>query len=215
MNYRVVTPAVQEPVTLAEARLHLRLADDQTSDDPLIETWLTVAREFAEHYTSRALAPQTLEMAMDRFPAGGPGFDPWTARNLRRSDDDGAFELVMPPIASITSIKYTDATGAEQTLDPSKYALSPYGAGVRVYPSFASPWPVTQSIPDAVRVRYDAGYGRDGGPAVPQAVRAAILLMTAHLFENRQEVITDNRQVAIELPQGAQALLDTVKKWGF
>ncbi|SFB74212.1 phage conserved hypothetical protein, phiE125 gp8 family [Polaromonas sp. OV174] len=189
--HKVITPVAIEPVTLQEARLHLRLIADMADLAPLpedasITAWIVAAREFAEHYTSRALAPQTLEMALDAFPAEG-------------------LDLDMPPVASITSIKYTDAAGAEQTLSAG-YALSTYGDARRVSLAHGASWPSTQDVPEAVRVRYVTGY-----TVTPSAARAAILLMVAHWYENRQAV---SSLKAEELPMGAHDLLNTIKLWG-
>jgi uncharacterized phiE125 gp8 family phage protein len=212
MTYKVITPVSTEPVSLAEARLHLRIDDDNTADDDLISALIVAAREMAEHHTRCALAPQTLEMALDHFP-GFPGWHLHHRRHLPLPPEDSSFELAMPPVASVASIKYTDPQGTEQTLDPSKYAVSPYGNGAKIYPTYGNVWPLTQHIPDAVRVRYDTGYGRDGGPVVPRAAKSAILLLVGHLYENRQEVVTDTRAVAVQMPIGAAALLDTLKVW--
>ena len=62
------------------------------------------------------------------------------------------------PVASITSVKYTDLAGAEQTLAGSAYALSLYGDSRRLAPTFGNTWPSTRDVPDAVRVRFVAGY---------------------------------------------------------
>lgn len=192
MPYKVITAVTAEPVTLAEARLHLK-ADSDTSEDSLITAWITAAREVAEHYTGRALAPQTLEMALDGFSA-----------------TDGEIVLAMPPVASITSLKYTDTAGVEQTLSPSAYALSLYGDSRKVAPTYGNYWPSTQDIPDAVRVRYVAGYGQQGGAVCPKAIKAAILLMIGWLNENRGDSIQpDDIQ-----PQAAKSLLGTQKIWG-
>ena len=68
MKYKVITPVATEPVTLAQARLQVRLTDDDgTDEDTLLTAYITAAREIAEHYTGRALAPQTLEAALQRF----------------------------------------------------------------------------------------------------------------------------------------------------
>jgi len=48
MGFKVITPPT-EPVTLAEARLHLRVTD--TAEDALIGVWITAAREVCEYYT--------------------------------------------------------------------------------------------------------------------------------------------------------------------
>jgi len=197
MHFKVVTAVTTEPVLLADARLHIK-ADSDTSEDTLISAWITAAREIAEHYTGRALAPQTLEAALDEFP--------W---------DDDSIELPMPPVATITSVKYTDTTGVEQTISASAYALSLYGDSRQIAPTYGNEWPSTQDIPDAVRIRYVTGYGATGAgagfAACPKAVKAAILLMVAWMNENRgSEMNPDDIQ-----PPAAKSLLNTVKLWGF
>lgn len=192
MSFKVITAVATEPVTSAEAKLHLRVDGDD--DDTLIAALITAARQVAEHYTGRALAVQTLEMALDAFP------------------DDDYFDLAMPPVASITHIKYTDEDGVEQTLATDQYALSTYGDSRRVSLTYDASWPDTRCIPDAVRVRYVAGYGGDGGPAVPKAVTQSILLMVGWMYENRGD---DARIQADDIqPPAAKALLGTVKLWG-
>lgn len=187
MSYKVITPVATEPVSLAEARLHIK-ADSDTTEDTLISTWITTAREIAEQYTGRALAPQTLEMALNAFP----------------SVCAQVIQLEMPPVATITSVKYTDAAGVEQTVSSGDYALSLYGDARALAPTYGKYWPITQCIADAVRVRYATGYA-----TAPKAVKAAILLMVAFLNENRGDaIVADDIQ-----PPAAKALLGTVKIW--
>lgn len=50
----VTTPAAAEPVSLAEAKAHLRIT--HSSDDALIGALISSAREYVERYTGRALA---------------------------------------------------------------------------------------------------------------------------------------------------------------
>lgn len=193
MTYKVITPPQSEPITLEDARLHLRLGSDETSEDALITTWITVAREYAEHYTGRALVPQTLEQALDAFPCCF-----------------GAILLDMPPVTQVASIEYDDLNGQAQTLDTARWHFSDYGAARTVSLTYGSWWPPTRPQADAVRIRFTAGY-----ETPPQAVRAALLLIVGHLFENRQDVlVSDGRAVAIEVPKAADALLDTVKAYG-
>lgn len=56
-----------EPITLAEAKAHLRLDADLTEDDGLIVTLITSAREQAEHQLGFALA--TLWPDVTQVPA--------------------------------------------------------------------------------------------------------------------------------------------------
>ena len=59
---------VKEPVTLAEAKLHLRINPGDNSEDGLIEDLITTAREFCENYTGKELAnaevPKTVKQAL-------------------------------------------------------------------------------------------------------------------------------------------------------
>lgn len=183
--FKVITPVAVESVTLEEAKLHLRV--DGTDEDALIGGLISAAREWAEHYTGRALAPQTLEMALDQFP-------------------EDFIDLDLPPVSSVTSIKYTDSTGVEQTLATDQYAFSLYGEARRISLTYGNSWPTTQAIANAVRIRYVTGY-----TTTPKAAKAAILLMVGHLYANREDVTTSKTEL---LPNGAKALLDPIKIWG-
>jgi uncharacterized phiE125 gp8 family phage protein len=197
-GHKVVTAVTTEPASLAEARLQCKVDSDDTTEDTLISALITTAREIGEHDTGRALAPQTLEMALDCFPAY----------------EDDFIDLPMPPVATITSVKYTDTAGVEQTVSASAYALSPYGESRRLAPTYGNYWPDTQSIPDAVRIRYVTGYGAPGAgagfAACPKTAKSAILLMVAWLYEHRGDEMAPND---IQ-PPAAKALLGTVKIWG-
>lgn len=184
--YKVITAVATEPVTTANAKSHLQVT--HADQDTLIAAYVSAAREFAEHYTGRAFAPQTLEMALDCFPS-----------------DDETILLDMPPVASITHIKYTDTAGTEQTLSSAYYSLNLYGDERKVALTYGNSWPLTQDIPNAVRIRYVTGY-----TTLPKSPYAGLLLLIGHLFENRQAVTALS---ANEVPLGALDLLNTVKIW--
>jgi len=63
MYLRLVTPPAVEPVTLEEAKLHLRV--DGTEEDSLIAALIAAARQKAEEYTRMAFITQTWELAVD------------------------------------------------------------------------------------------------------------------------------------------------------
>ncbi len=190
MTYKVVTAVATEPVTLAEARLHIK-SDSDTTEDSLIAIWISTARELAEHYTGRALAVQTLEMALDKFPCN-------------KRDEFQVIKLDRPPVATITSVKYTDMDGAEQTVSSGDYALSLYGDARELAPAYGDYWPTPQCIPNAVRIRYVTGYA-----TAPAAVKQALLLMVGWFDQNRGDTMQpDDIQ-----PPAAKALLGTVKIW--
>jgi uncharacterized phiE125 gp8 family phage protein len=150
MALHLITPPTVEPVTLAEAKVALRVEDSLR--DALITGLIEAAREHAEHHTGLAFVNQTWELRLDAFPAPG---------------DD--IVLGKGPVASITSIFYVDTSGVEQTLATSVYALDVSGPGYARL-KFGQAWPGARVEPNAVRVRFVAGYGASGA-AVPELIR--------------------------------------------
>lgn len=182
MGVKVITPAAQQIPTV-DLRAHCRTGSDE---DALLVGFLAAAVGYAEHYTGRSIGSQTLELALDEFPAG-------------------PIELPRGPVASITSVSYVDADGTTQTLSSTLYTLDDYGIQCWAVPKVDTEWPTTQAVANAVKVRYVVG-------DLPAAVRAALLLTVGHLFEQREA----SAPVALqELPLGVKSLLDTVKVWGF
>jgi uncharacterized phiE125 gp8 family phage protein len=189
MAYKVVTAVATEPVTLAEARLQCKVDSDDTTHDTALTTLITEAREYAEHYTGLALAPQTLEMALDCFP----------------DYEDDVIALEMPPVATITSVKYTDLAGVEQTITSTAYSLSLYGSSRNLSPTYNNYWPSTQDIPDAVRIRYATGYS-----TAPKAAKGAMLI---HIeLSSPLNPLTPAERATME--RARDSLLNTIKAWG-
>jgi len=178
-----------EPVTLAEARVHLRI--DNTSDDLLIERCITAARRFCEHWTQRQFITATWKLYLREFPSG-----------------EGEIVLPRPPIGSVTSIAYIDTNGATQTLAAGNYRVTAGRTPARIEPAYDCAWPGTRDVSEAVIVTYTAGYGATAA-SVPADLRAAILLMVTHLYEFRQPVIAGTITKAVEL--SVTSLLDTFR----
>lgn len=185
MGYKLKTAPTVEPITLAEAKLHLKL-DSDTTDDTLITALIIAAREAAENFTGRALINQTWELTMDTFP-----------------EDD--IELLPAPLSSITSIIYKDQDGVNTTLSSSTaYEADTYSIPGKACLKFGQSWPAARDIQNSVTVTFVAGYGA-ASSAVPGPIKAAILLLIGNLYENRESV--EIGQTPIELPHGVQFLL--------
>jgi uncharacterized phiE125 gp8 family phage protein len=182
MGLKLITAPSVEPVTLAQAKAHLRVT--HTQDDAYILDLIVAARLRAEKHTGRRFCTQTVDYFIDAFPSG-------------------AIELPCPPVASITSLKYIDENGAEQTLSGVYYKLSAGDEPARVTAAYDQTWPTTRAEADAVVIRLVCGYG--GMAAVPRDIAMAILMIVAHLYEHREEV--SDFQV-FQVPQSADSLLN-------
>jgi uncharacterized phiE125 gp8 family phage protein len=177
----LITAPASEPITLDEAKVHLRV--DDTASDTLIGVQLQAAREQVEEYTRRALMPQTWELRADRFTALPCVTPVLTERASTRSE----IRLGRVPVTSVTSVKYIDADGVEQTLSSSAYAADLTAYPPILAPAYGESWPTARDERGAVRVRFVAGYA--DAASVPAALKAAILLILADLYANREAQI--------------------------
>lgn len=183
--YKLKTAPTVEPVTLEEAKLHLKI-DSDTTDDTLITALISAARQSAENYTGRAFVNQTWECTMEAFP-----------------DDD--IVLRPAPLSSITSIIYKDGDGTNQTLSTSVYEANPYSIPGAACLKYSQSWPTAREIQNSITVTFVAGYG-SAASSVPAPIKSAILLLIGHLYEHRESVNVG--VTASEMPQGACFLLD-------
>lgn len=186
-----ITDATVEPLTLAEAKAHLRETQTETHNDLLITALIKVAREAAEARLQRTLLTTTWQRTLDRFPACG-----------------GHVELHMPRVISVTQVKYVAPDGATPTLDPAAYELEPTAEPGLLLPAHGTSWPATRVRPGAVQIQYTAGYGATADK-IPAPIVQWIKLALTDLYENRAR--SAERPA---LPQEfADGLLDTYKIW--
>jgi uncharacterized phiE125 gp8 family phage protein len=183
MALKLYTAPAAEPVTLTEAKAHLRV--EHTSDDTLITALIVAARTHAEAFTRRAFVTQTWDYFADAFP-----------------EDDGAILLPLPKVQSVSSISYVDDNGTTQVWSSSNYLVDVESEPARVTPAYDVSWPTTREQINAVTIRFIAGYGN--AAAVPQAIKQAMLLIIGHLYEHR-EAVSDFEVFAV--PQAAEYLL--------
>lgn len=209
---RVVTSATVEPVTLAEVAEHLRLTaygvegsspvDYVYPEQTLIEFTITAAREYIEFLTGLILAPCTLELAARSFDA------------LCRWPGDSGIPLRTGPVTGVSSITYVDSAGATQTLADDQYVLDDFTQPATLFPAYGvNGWPAARDQPNAVRIQFVAGYSPTSGspPAdtIPRSLRAALLLMVGHLYENREETTRGEGGATLlnQIPLGINALV--------
>lgn len=153
-----------EPVSLADVKLHLRV--DSTDEDALILALIAAARRQIEAETGRALLTQTWELWLDAWPAGD------------------VLEIPLPPLASVSSIKYYDTADTEATLSAATYYVDAKSEPGRVALADGQAWPTTTLRPiNGVCVTFVAGWTAQG--SIPTDLLAALKLLTAWLYENR------------------------------
>lgn len=174
MSLQIVTPPSAEPVTVAEVKARLRLTN--TADDAMIAKQITAAREFAEKITRCSLALKSYKLLLDKFP--------WPSEPLR---------MPVPPLISVTAIKYTDVTLAQLTWSSAEYGVYNVGtvpaAGlIRPLPGFTYPCPVC--VPNAVEIDFTAG------ATPPEHVNEGIRQLAVHIYDHPEAVTSEGLKEA-------------------
>lgn len=195
MKYRSLIRAAQpvvEPVSLADAKTHLRV--DTESDDDHILALITAAREWCENYTQRTFIHTQWTMTFDTFP--------WE------------IELPRPPVAvasgyTATTVAYVRETGGTANLPTSEYRVDRSAEPGVIRTVYAGTWPSHLLDRNSISVTWWGGYGEDG-TKVPRVVRSAILMLVAYWYERR---LAADQIASNAVPFGVSSMLDSIK-WG-
>lgn len=172
INLNLKTAPVKEPITVETLRAHLR-KDDTDEDQYLNEIIIPSARQSVEEALGQGLITQTWEWYWD----GG-----WPATGV----------LVFPigPVLSVTSVKYLDVDGTEQTWASSNYTLAIKSDRQRLWLNESVVWPdVDTQRPEVAWAEFVVGHGTDPDD-VPAKARHLVLLMAEHIYEHRGPVLT-------------------------
>jgi uncharacterized phiE125 gp8 family phage protein len=194
MALQLITAPLEEPISLADAKLHLRETRD--SQNAIITALIAVARRQVESITRRALITQTWDLHLDAFPAAGQ-----------------AIEIPLSPPASVESITYVDADGVTQTWDAADYTVDTVTEPGRIVPAYNESYPSTRDVFNAVTVRFTAGYG--AAADVPEGLKQAMRLLIGHLYLNRESVKIGQGYMLNIIPHGLDYLLADYRVFKF
>ena len=178
-----LVPPASEPVTRDEAKAHLRVTD--TAEDALIDRLIAVARQAAEAHTQRAFLAQTFRLVRDKWP------------------NALCLSLPRPPLIAVDAARLYDADGIASVWDAASYSVDVRWTPGRLCLKSGATWPAPGRRQGGIEIDFQAGYGANASD-VPAALRQAVLMLVAHLYENREAIAGET---AFEIPAGAAALL--------
>lgn len=156
-----------EPVSLAEAKAHLRV--DGSAEDALIQSLVVTSRLHIEAALGLALITQGWSYFLDRWPKGG------------------RIALPLRPVASLVHVRVWDAGSGVVTLDPALFLLDGQGMPPRLVPLSGAPPLAPGRAVNGIEVAFLAGFGPTPND-VPATIRHALLLLVAHWYENREPI---------------------------
>jgi len=176
---RFISRSTALPVTISGVKEHLGIYHSEKDEN--LKILMEAACNAAEQFTGQIfrIGGDTIEQAIEKFTP--------------------VIDLDYSPATGVASVSYFD--GSEyQTLATGNYTFLDYTTPQKV--EFSTVPVATGSTEKAGLVRYVAGYA---SPAtVPADVRAAILLITQHLYENPGDTVR-------QLPTVSEYLLRNYK----
>ena len=184
MKTIISTPPAAYPVTLVQAKIHLRMVADAvdalaySAEDDLLSGIIAAATGYAESFVRRALITTTFISYLDS----------WTDEVL----------LPFPPLQSITAFAYVDEAGVLTAF--TDYTLDVPGNRVVIDETPAA----TLREVNPIAITYKAGYGA-AGTSVPWEIKQAILLLVGHYYNNRESTVIGVSVTT--LPQAVDSLL--------
>jgi hypothetical protein len=163
-----VSPPESEPVALQAMIDYLRLGrteGDNPSDDNLILSLISAARETAEVHTGKSICKKDYLQVHD-------GFREWHRDGAHAASYIGnrastsifhhpqSIKLFYPPLNYVAKIEYVDPGGVLQTLQPGvAFQVDPVSQPGRVAPLPGEAWPLTMlHAKNAVQIFFNAGF---------------------------------------------------------
>ena len=159
-------PAV-EPVTLAEAKAHLRV--DSTNEDSLIQSLITSARLHSETLTGLAMITQSWRMVLDG----------WPNRNV--------LAIPLVPLQQVIEVRVYEDEDVLVAIAPTEYLVETIGKPARLAMRGRQSWPKPGRPIGGIEIDVTIGYG-DTAADVPDSLRQAILQIVGHWFSHREAV---------------------------
>lgn len=176
MTLVLTSPPAVEPVSLAEAKSHLRL--EAGNEDPLIASLIVTSRLHIETVLGLCLITQGWSWLLDAWP------------------DLAVLRLPMRPVQAIGAVRITAEDGSISSLAPDSYLLDGFGAPARLVRRRGRVWPMPGRNANGIEIAFTAGFGAQPS-SVPEDIRHALLLLIAHWYANREPMELGSPAVAI------------------
>lgn len=183
------------PVSINDFKNHARVRIDTTTEDEYIKSIILAAAgaiDGRDGWLGRALITQTWKLTMDIWPNGR------------------TINLHLPPLDSVTSVKYYDANNTLQTFDASNYNVITTTEPGQIELVDGASWPSTYNRSDAIFIEFVCGYG-GSHVQIPERIKQYIKIHAGELYMNREETIVGAS--IVEIPH-VRNMLDNYRKLG-
>jgi uncharacterized phiE125 gp8 family phage protein len=181
-RYQLKTAPSVEPLSTEEVKIQSKV--DLDIDDEYIDGLIVMGRQYVEAFQNRALITQTWTAYFDTFPTGASSY----------------FEIPLPPLQSVTSLKYLDTDGVQQTMSAALYRVDNRIEPGRIYLEYQQSWPIARAVRNAIEIEFVCGYG-DAPTSIPAGTKHALMMLCAAWYDRRTAVVDQSSGNVTELPR--------------
>ena len=194
-----IRPAAKVLLAASEFGISVQTYDPAPTEDTLLTSIIQAARENVEDITRRALLTQTWDYSIDAFPEGD--FISLPFGNLQNSTG----------VEPVITYKDTDGTVTTMTVS-TDYLVETNGEQCgRIVLPYGVSWPSVTLYPsNPINIRFTCGW--TAAASIPSKIKAAIKLICADLYENREGQILSINQ-AYQENKTVKALLSSSRLW--
>lgn len=209
-KYKQLTAPTFEPVTLDEAKKHLRL--EHTNDDVLIETVIIPGvRDFAERHTGTIIPVRTFTAVYDtifqtKFNADMGWWDGVREGAISTTSYANSLELPLPPLVSIEEVRVINRAAESSVFDDTNYYADTYSEPGKLVLNEAKLWPADMREQNAIEIDFTAGYAQD---SIPPMLKVACNQIVSHWYENRE--LYEVGTILARVPVSAMSILERFK----
>lgn len=186
---KLITPSTLEPVTLQEAKAHLKVTSND--EDTLIQMYLNAAIKRVENYRQSVVMSSEWELYLKIWP---------TSANLQKH-----------PVTAINSVKYYDDNNTLQTVTSSNYRLQDFRVPCRIEFDSDFDTPSTYDREYPIVVNFQAGYL--AASSVDAVIKHVCLLELGTYHEMRQTEMAGIGLAAVQMKNVSMELLDGECMW--
>jgi uncharacterized phiE125 gp8 family phage protein len=166
------TPPATEPVSLAEAKAHLRVT--QNDDDAYIGTLIKTARQSIEAQTGLGLISQGWSVFLDDWP------------------EQGVIELPLAPVLEVIDIKVHGDDDSFAIIDPAHYYADNVSRPARIILRGSRNWAAPGRVANGIEILLTIGF-----VIVPEPLREAVLQLVGHWHERRGDDSADEKLLGL------------------
>lgn len=170
VQWMVSTGPAIEPFTVEEAKAQIRSVQNQ--EDGLIASYIKAARAACEEYMGRGLLTQTITLNLSDFVTTIPLPQAY-------------------PLASVTTVKYYDTDGVQQTVSSSVYTVDTVSRPGRIALAADQSWPAVQGTRRVGRIEIKYVVGYTSKELIPENIKQGMRIYIGYLDADREGLNPD------------------------